>query len=106
MSLETVVMPKLGMYNEDVLLSEWHVAEGAEVKAGDVLFVLETDKTTADVEAEADGWLHRSVEAGEKVPIGARVGVVATTREEYESLLVAPIAERDDDHPFLGYIGR
>ena len=60
MSLEQVVMPKLGMYTEDVLLSEWVAAEGAEVKAGQVLFVLETDKTTADVEAETDGWLHRS----------------------------------------------
>jgi pyruvate/2-oxoglutarate dehydrogenase complex dihydrolipoamide acyltransferase (E2) component len=101
-SLESVGMPKLGMYTEDVLLSEWIAAEGAEVKAGQVLFVLETDKTTAEVEAEADGWLHRDVEAGAKVPIGARVGVVATTREEYESLL----AEPDDGHPFLGYIGR
>jgi pyruvate/2-oxoglutarate dehydrogenase complex dihydrolipoamide acyltransferase (E2) component len=100
-SLESVVMPKLGMYTEDVLLAEWVAAEGAEVTAGQVLFVLETDKTTADVEAEADGWLHRNVEAGAKVPIGARVGVVATTRAEYDSLLAVP-----DDHPFLGYIGR
>jgi pyruvate/2-oxoglutarate dehydrogenase complex dihydrolipoamide acyltransferase (E2) component len=105
MSLESVVMPKLGMYMEDVLLSEWLVAEGAEVKAGQVLFVLETDKVTAEVEAEADGWLHRSVEAGVKVPIGERVGVVATTRDEYDGLLTKP-SEPQTGHPFLGYISR
>ena len=63
MALRPVVMPKLGMYTEDVLLSEWVAAEGAEVRPGEILFVLETDKTTADVEAEEEGWLHRSVAA-------------------------------------------
>jgi len=98
---QPVIMPKLGAYTEDVLLSEWLVAEGAEVAAGDVVFALETDKTTAEVEAESGGWLHRIVEAGEKVAIGARVGVIVSTRAEYETLL----AGADDGNPFLGYIG-
>jgi len=96
-----VIMPKLGAYTEDVLLSEWLAAEGAEVGPGDVVFALETDKTTAEVEAEAAGWLHRIVAAGEKVPIGARVGVIVATREEYEALAAA----EEDGNPFLGYIG-
>ena len=95
-------MPKLGAYTEDVLLSEWLAAEGAQVAPGDVVFALETDKTTAEVEAETAGWLHRLVAAGEKVPIGARVGVILATREEYEAL--APAAE--DGNPFLDYIGQ
>src|SRR2546430_5212754 len=98
---QPVIMPKLGAYTEDVLLSEWLVAEGAEVAAGDVVFALETDKTTADVEAESGGWLHRIVDAGEKVAIGARVGVIVSTRAEYETLL----AGADDGNPYLGYIG-
>lgn len=96
-------MPKLGAYTEDVLLMEWLVPEGVEVQAGDVLFALETDKTTAEVEAEAPGWLHRTVEAGQKVAIGVRVGVVATTREEYEALCVDG---GEPANPFLGYIGQ
>jgi pyruvate/2-oxoglutarate dehydrogenase complex dihydrolipoamide acyltransferase (E2) component len=94
-------MPKLGAYTEDVLLSEWLAAEGAEVGPGDVVFTLETDKTTAEVEAETAGFLHRLVAAGEKVPIGARVGLILATREEYEALAVAD----EDGNPFLGYIG-
>lgn len=101
MAEHAVIMPKLGAYTEDVLLSEWLAAEGAEVGPGDVVFALETDKTTAEVEAETAGWLHRIVAAGETVPIGARVGVIAPTRAEYESLVSA----EEDGNPFLGYIG-
>lgn len=113
MALRPVIMPKLGAYTEDVLLLEWRAQDGAEVREGDVLFVLETDKTTAEVEAEVSGWLHRTVAEGVKVPIGANVGAVATTRAEYEALgagsampvpvaVAAPIEE--PANPFLGYI--
>jgi pyruvate dehydrogenase E2 component (dihydrolipoamide acetyltransferase) len=104
MAVQPVIMPKLGAYTEDVLLTTWLVEEGARVEPGEVVFELETDKTTATVEAETTGWLHRLAEAGEKVPIGARVGLVAETKNEYDSIVTAP---RDDDHhPFLDYIGQ
>ena len=74
MAVQPVIMPKLGAYTEDVLLTEWLVAEGAQVEPGAVVFELETDKTTAEVVAETAGRLHRLVAAGEKVPIGTRVG--------------------------------
>src|SRR5207237_10153796 len=60
-----------------------------------------TSKRTAAGEAEWGGRLHRIVDAGEKVAIGARVGVIVSTRAEYETLL----AGADDGNPFLGYIG-
>ena len=110
MAVQRVIMPKLGAYTEDVLLAEWHVEEGAEVAAGSVVLELETDKTTAEVEAETAGWLHRLVPAGEKVPIGTSVGLVAGTREEYESLVAAgsapatPAGPGDAANPFLGYL--
>ena len=114
MAVQPLIMPKLGAYTEDVLLTEWRVEEGVEVTPGVVVFELETDKTTAEVEAETAGWLHRLVAAGEMVPIGGRVGLIAETREEYESIAGAPGgggsdtgpgAEDADDNPFLGYIG-
>jgi pyruvate/2-oxoglutarate dehydrogenase complex dihydrolipoamide acyltransferase (E2) component len=114
MALSSVIMPKLGMYTDDILLLEWSVAEGAPVARGEIVFVLETEKTTAEVEAEADGFLHRTVEAGAKVAIGAEVGVLAATRREYDALVgpgePVPAAVAGDDgadagNPFLGYIG-
>jgi pyruvate/2-oxoglutarate dehydrogenase complex dihydrolipoamide acyltransferase (E2) component len=114
MAVRPVIMPKLGAYTEDILLTEWLVEEGAEISAGTVVLEMETDKTTADVEAEASGWLHRLVQAGEKVPIGTSVGLIAETREEYEALATGSMSDRQsaatgdstgEANPFLGYIG-
>jgi pyruvate/2-oxoglutarate dehydrogenase complex dihydrolipoamide acyltransferase (E2) component len=109
MAVQPVIMPKLGAYTEDVLLTEWLVGEGEEVAAGAAVFELETDKTTAEVQAETAGWVHRLVAAGDTVPIGASVGLIAESREEYEALAAggpaAAEADADDGNPFLGYIG-
>lgn len=116
MALLPVIMPKLGAYTEDVLLTEWLAEEGQQVAAGAVVLEMETDKTTAEVEADAAGWLHRLVDAGAKMPIGTKVGVIAETREQYEEL-VAGAAGTDDRgaggangeepaNPFLGYISQ
>src|SRR5262249_521679 len=108
--LQPGIMPKLGVYMEDGLLSEWLGAQGGEgqpggeVEAGQVLFVLESDKTEAEVEAEVEGWLHHTVEAGAKVAIGSEVGVVTTTREEYDALRSEQARAGDggvETHPFL-----
>lgn len=95
MAVQPVIMPKLGVYTEDVLLVEWKAGEGDEVIAGAVVLEMETDKTTADVEAEASGWLHRTVAAGTSVPIGTQVGLIAETREEYEALLLRSASTGD-----------
>jgi pyruvate/2-oxoglutarate dehydrogenase complex dihydrolipoamide acyltransferase (E2) component len=109
-------MPKLGMYLEDVRLVEWLREEGSEVEPGDLIFVLETDKVTTEVEADAPGVLHRILPADSMVPIGGVVGKIAADREEYEQLIAgaAPAVERGEPGPpgfepaqselFLSYI--
>ncbi|MCD6571182.1 MAG: biotin/lipoyl-binding protein, partial [Deltaproteobacteria bacterium] len=52
-----IVMPKLGLTMTEGLIVEWKKKEGDEVKKGDVLFVLETEKVTYEVEAPEDGIL-------------------------------------------------
>jgi pyruvate/2-oxoglutarate dehydrogenase complex dihydrolipoamide acyltransferase (E2) component len=99
MAVLPVIMPKLGAYTDDVLLSAWLVGEGEEVAAGRPIFELETEKTTAEVESETAGWVHRLVPVGQAVPIGATVALVAQTHEEYEVLTArtagaAPVAPR------------
>jgi pyruvate dehydrogenase E2 component (dihydrolipoamide acetyltransferase) len=103
-----VIMPKLGAYTEDVLLAQWLVEEGQEVEPGRAVLELETDKTTAEVEAESAGWVHRLVPAGESVPIGTTVALIAESREEYDALAAGSSKEdaAENGHPFLGYIGQ
>jgi pyruvate/2-oxoglutarate dehydrogenase complex dihydrolipoamide acyltransferase (E2) component len=100
-------MPKLGAYTDDILLAQWLVEEGQEVTAGQVVLELETEKTSAEVEADSAGFVHRLVPAGESVPIGTTVGLIAATREEYDELAGGAPADdpAEDGHPFLGYIG-
>ncbi len=108
MAPEPVIMPKLGAYTEDILLAEWLVGEGEAVEPGRAVLELETDKTTAEVEAESAGFVHHLVPAGESVPIGTTVGLIAATREEYDALAAGDpedVSAVEDGHPFLGYIG-
>src|SRR5262249_19589407 len=68
-----------------------------------------TEKTNAEVEADGAGLLHRITAAGESVPIGTTVGLIAATREEYDELTGGASAEEaagDNGNPFLGYIGQ
>jgi pyruvate dehydrogenase E2 component (dihydrolipoamide acetyltransferase) len=109
LAVQPVIMPKLGAYTEDVLLSEWRVGEGEAVEPGAIVLELETEKTTADVEAESAGFVHRLVPAGQAVPIGTTVALIAETRAEYDELATGT-AESDGEtgangNPFLGYIG-
>ncbi len=70
-------MPKLGMNQEDGLLTRWIVAEGAEVTAGQPILEIETDKAIVDLEAPASGILARIVHReGETIPINGVLAVI------------------------------
>ncbi len=69
-----LLMPKLGLTMTEGMLIEWSVASGDQVKAGDPLFVVETDKVANDILAQADGTIGEIlVAAGDTVPVGAVV---------------------------------
>ena len=70
-----VKMPQLGLTMEEGTVDEWVKHEGDEVKKGDVICKIATDKLTNDLEAEEDGVLLKIVaEEGEDIPVQ---GVIA-----------------------------
>lgn len=72
--LNDLLMPKLGLTMTEGMLAEWCVAAGASVKAGDPLFVVETEKVASEIPAHADGILAEIlVPVGETVPVGAAI---------------------------------
>lgn len=77
-----VIMPALGMAQDTGLIVAWHKQPGDAVKEGDILFEVETDKATMEVEAQGAGFLADvTVEAGTEVPVGnviARISNSAT----------------------------
>jgi pyruvate dehydrogenase E2 component (dihydrolipoamide acetyltransferase) len=75
-SASAIVMPKLGLTMTEGLLASWRVQPGDTVKAGDVLFVVETEKIATEIEAPAEGRIESiAVPEGRTVPVGT---VVAT----------------------------
>jgi len=77
MKLE-IKIPSVGESVKEALLAEWYKKEGERVKRDDALLVIETDKVTLEVAAEADGVLHIAVAAGKTVAIGDVVGTIDT----------------------------
>lgn len=75
--LRAFCMPKWGIEMTEGTVTEWLAAEGAALKKGDMLCLIETAKITNEVEAERDGMLLRIVEpAGEELPVGTLLAVL------------------------------
>ena len=86
-----IVMPKLGLTMTEGLIVEWRKKEGDPVKKGDILFVLETEKVTYEVEAPEDGTLARIlVKEQETVPVGAQVAYVLKPGESAAAITATP----------------
>ena len=86
-----ILMPKPGQMTEECTVVGWHKKEGDLVKRGDVLFEIETDKSTMDVEAFDDGVLLKIVAAeGEVVPVNAVCAYVGQPGEAVPETAAAP----------------
>jgi pyruvate dehydrogenase E2 component (dihydrolipoamide acetyltransferase) len=77
----TIVMPKFGLTMESGQITRWHKNNGTAVKRGEVIFSVETDKMTNEVEAECDGILHIIMPEGTTVPCKQAVAVIAAPGE-------------------------
>jgi pyruvate dehydrogenase E2 component (dihydrolipoamide acetyltransferase) len=78
-----VVLPKLGQTMEEGTIVEWFKKEGEPVKRGDLLFTVESDKATLEVEATARGFLRQIlVPAGETRPVMTVVALMTRTADE------------------------
>src|SRR5919204_224598 len=71
--MSDVNMPKLSDTMEEGTIVEWKKKSGEQVKTGDVLAEVESDKATFDLEADADGTLQILVEQGVPARIGAPI---------------------------------
>ena len=78
-----VIMPALGFDMTEGLLARWLVNEGDPVEKGRAIAEIETEKATVDIEAAASGILAKIVvHAGETVPVGTVIGVIAGAGEK------------------------
>lgn len=72
-----IKVPRLGLTVEDAVVMEWHKQVGDAVEAGEVIGVIEADKTTVELESPATGTLSEIIgEIGETYEIGAPLAVL------------------------------
>ena len=72
----SLTIPRLEMAMTEGVLAEWLVADGAQVKEGDPIYVLETGKAVQDIQAPASGQLIQKAQAGETYPVGTDIGEI------------------------------
>ena len=82
-----VLMPALSPTMEKGNLAKWLKKEGDQVKSGDVIAEIETDKATMEVEAVDEGTLAKIVvpEGTEDVAVNAVIAVLAGEGEDVKA---------------------
>ena len=78
-----VIMPALGMAQDEGILLRWLKKEGEMVQAGEPLMEVATDKVDVQVEAPASGVLTAvTAQEGDEIPVGQVIGLIAAEGEE------------------------
>jgi len=90
-------MPQMGYDMEHGTVVRWLKLEGDEVKRGEPLAEIETDKAVVEMEAHASGIVRKILAAdGTTVPVGQVVGIIAAADEDISDLeasIAAPVTE-------------
>ncbi|MBW1713264.1 MAG: biotin/lipoyl-binding protein, partial [Deltaproteobacteria bacterium] len=78
-----VVLPMLGITVEKGQVAEWLKKEGDPVKKGEIIFIVEADKVTTEVESPADGILAKIlVPEKVEVPVLTVLALITAPGEE------------------------
>lgn len=93
-----IKMPQLGLTMTEGTINQWLKKVGDEVKAGEALVEITTDKLTSEVESETDGVLLAIyAQEGEDVAVQGVIGVVGGKEEKVDALQAeAPKTETAD----------
>ena len=81
-------MPKMSDTMEEGVIAGWLKKVGDEVKSGDILAEVETDKATMELESYDDGFLlHVGVKDGESVPVDGVIAIIGEKGENIDDIL-------------------
>ncbi|MFZ0384139.1 MAG: lipoyl domain-containing protein, partial [Solirubrobacteraceae bacterium] len=74
--MSEVIMPRLTDSMQEGAIAKWLKADGDEVRRGEELVEIETDKATMAYEADFSGVLRIVVAEGETVSVGTVIGQI------------------------------
>ena len=89
-----LLMPDFGNSMEEGTILEWNVVEGDEIKVGDVLCQVETDKAVMEFESPVAGRLAKIyVAAGEATPVRQPIAYFASEGVDVDAFLSAEVEQ-------------
>jgi len=85
---EIIRMPKMSDTMEEGVIASWLKKVGDEIKSGDILAEVETDKATMELESYDDGTLlHIGVKDGDSVPVDGVIAIIGEKGEDVNEIL-------------------
>ncbi len=85
---EIIRMPKMSDTMEEGVIASWLKKVGDEIKSGDILAEVETDKATMELESYDDGiLLHIGVKDGDSVPVDGVIAIIGEKGEDVNKIL-------------------
>ena len=85
---EIVRMPKMSDTMTEGVVAKWHKKVGDNIKTGELVAEIETDKATMEFESYQEGvLLYRGVEEGKAAPVDGILAILGKQGEDYKPLL-------------------
>lgn len=85
---EEILMPRLSDTMTEGVIAAWHKKVGDEVKKGDLLAEIETDKATMDLESYKEGTLlYTGGEKGSKIQVNDLLAIIGKKGEDISKIL-------------------
>ena len=91
--MQEVLMPALSPTMESGTLSKWLVKEGDEIKIGDVIAEIETDKALMELESIYEGTVNEliAIEGGSEIRVNDIIARISSTEKINEKTLPSPV---------------
>ena len=97
---EIIRMPKMSDTMEEGVIASWLKKVGDQVKSGDILAEVETDKATMELESYDDGTLlHIGVKDGDSVPVDGVIAVIGDKNEDVKKILNELEKNKTEENP-------
>jgi pyruvate dehydrogenase E2 component (dihydrolipoamide acetyltransferase) len=98
-----ILMPQLSPTMETGKLAKWHVKEGDEVRSGDIIAEIETDKATMEVEAVDEGRIGQLLvaEGTDHVPVNQPIALLLEDGDD-STASSSPRGGEDEAHSAAG----
>ncbi len=72
-----IIMPSLGETVDEGKVVKWLKKVGDEIKEGDILCEVETDKTAAEIPSTVNGKLTEIIaQEGDTIPVGGKIATI------------------------------